>query len=46
MCIRDRPYPSWSLDSKDDWQPPTAYPDDGKRYDWDEDSKAWKEREG
>ena len=44
--IAPQPYPSWALDDKDDWQPPTAYPDDGKRYDWDEDSKAWKEREG
>ena len=43
--IAPQPYPSWSLDSKDDWQPPTAMPDDGKRYAWDEDSKTWKERE-
>jgi len=43
--IAPQPFPSWSLDSNDDWQAPTAMPDDGKLYSWDEDSKAWKERE-
>ena len=43
--IAPQPFPSWSLDSNDDWQAPTAMPDDGKLYYWDEDSKAWKERE-
>ena len=43
--IAPQPYPSWSLDSNDDWQPPSSMPDDGKLYSWDEDSKAWKERE-
>ena len=42
--IEPQPFPSWSLDSNDDWQAPTAVPDDGKIYDWDEDSKSWKER--
>ena len=42
--IAPKPFPSWSLDSKDDWQAPSAMPDDGKLYNWDEDSKAWKER--
>jgi len=42
--IAPKPYPSWALDINDDWQAPTAIPDDGKLYDWDEDSKAWKER--
>ena len=35
------PFPSWSLDSNYDWQPPTPMPDDGKAYYWDEDSLAW-----
>jgi len=43
--IAPQPFPSWALDSNDDWQPPTAMPDDGKKYYWDEDSKAWKEQE-
>ena len=42
--IAPQPYPSLALDSNDDWQAPVAIPDDGKLYDWDEDSKAWKER--
>tara|TARA_R110002051_G_scaffold287925_1_gene350680 strand:+ start:18 stop:392 length:375 start_codon:yes stop_codon:yes gene_type:complete len=39
-----QPYPSWTLD--DDtcrWNPPTAYPDDGKNYNWDEDETKWAE---
>ena len=43
--IAPKPYPSWSLDSNDDWQAPSAMPDDGKMYYWDEDSTSWKERE-
>jgi len=39
--IKAQPYNSWTLDSNDDWQPPTAYPTDGKAYIWDEDSLAW-----
>ena len=35
------PYPSWSLDSNYDWQPPTTKPDDGNAYYWDEDSLTW-----
>ena len=39
-----QPYPSWTLDSDTFfWEPPVAYPDDGKRYQWDEDSTAWVE---
>ena len=37
------PYPSWTLDDNYDWQPPTPKPDDGKPYDWDEDSLTWVE---
>tara|TARA_R110002073_G_scaffold721_4_gene5416 strand:- start:18 stop:347 length:330 start_codon:yes stop_codon:yes gene_type:complete len=43
--ISKQPYPSWVLDSNDDWQAPTATPDDGKMYSWDEDSLAWVEVE-
>ena len=34
---------SWTLDSNHDWQPPTAMPDDGKNYRWNEDTEAWVE---
>tara|TARA_R110000764_G_scaffold200790_1_gene286061 strand:+ start:41 stop:385 length:345 start_codon:yes stop_codon:yes gene_type:complete len=40
-----KPYPSWKLDSSNDWQAPTAKPDDDKMYFWDEDSLAWVEVE-
>ena len=41
--IQPQPYPSWSLDGNDDWQPPVAYPDDGKYYVLDEATQAWDE---
>tara|TARA_R110002096_G_scaffold213944_1_gene401572 strand:+ start:122 stop:478 length:357 start_codon:yes stop_codon:yes gene_type:complete len=42
-----KPYPSWSLNSDTYlWEPPVAYPDDEKRYQWNEDTTAWVEIEG
>ena len=41
--IAPQPYASWELDASDDWQPPTAMPDDDKMYRWDEDTTAWVE---
>ena len=43
--IQPQPYPSWSLDASDDWQAPVAKPDDGKDYNWDEDTTNWVEVE-
>ena len=38
------PFPSWTLDNTTwSWQPPVARPDDGKFYDWNEDTKSWVE---
>jgi hypothetical protein len=39
--IDPSPYPSWVLDSNNDWQAPTQKPDDGKRYYWDEPTLSW-----
>jgi len=39
--IAPQRFPSWALDSNDDWQPPTSMPDNVKKYEWDEDSLAW-----
>ena len=36
-------FPSWSLDENFLWQPPTAKPDDGKDYHWDENTTSWVE---
>ena len=43
--IKAQPFPSWILDGSDDWQPPTALPDDGKRYEWNEATTNWTEIE-
>ena len=39
--IAPKPFPSWALDSNDDWQAPVAMPDDDKMYRWDEDTTNW-----
>ena len=42
--IFPKPYPSWILDEDTcQWDAPTPMPDDGKRYNWDEDTTSWKE---
>jgi hypothetical protein len=39
-----QPYSSWTLDEDTClWAPPTAYPDDGKVYEWNEETTAWVE---
>jgi hypothetical protein len=45
VFIAPQPFPSWNLDGNHDWQPPTPYPTDGKRYYWDEDTLSWVEIE-
>lgn len=42
--VTPQPYPSWTLDSNGDWQPPVPMPIvDGKFYSWNEDTRAWDE---
>ena len=42
--IAPKPYPSWTLvEDTCLWTAPTAYPDDGKFYNWNEDTTSWKE---
>jgi len=44
--IAPQPYPPWTLDDDTcQWNAPTAYPNDGKMYSWDEDNTEWKEIE-
>ena len=43
VFIAPQPYPSWSLDSSFDWQPPTPMPADEAEYVWDEENLNWKE---
>jgi hypothetical protein len=40
VFIAPQPYPSWSLDEKYDWQPPTPRPE-GIGWYWDEDTLIW-----
>ena len=43
--IFPKPYPSWILDEDTcQWDAPTPMPDDGKRYNWDEDNTSWVEK--
>jgi hypothetical protein len=40
--IAPKPYPSWTLvEDTCQWEAPTAMPDDGQAYTWDEDTAAW-----
>ena len=40
--IPPQPFPSWTLvEDTCQWEPPTAYPSDGKEYSWNESSKSW-----
>ena len=43
VFIAPKPFPSWSLDSNTNWQPPVAMPGDGKKYNWDEAGQQWQE---
>ena len=44
--IPPKPFASWVLNEDTClWDAPVAYPTDGKRYVWDEDSGSWKEIE-
>ena len=42
--IPPKPFSSWTLvEDTCLWEAPTAYPDDGKHYSWDEDTTNWTE---
>jgi hypothetical protein len=37
-----QPFPSWTLNEDTcHWNAPTAYPDDGLTYKWNEETKTW-----
>ena len=43
--IPKQPYPSWTLNEDTcRWEPPVVYPDDGKKYFWNEEITNWEER--
>jgi hypothetical protein len=40
--IPPKPYPSWLLNTNTyQWEPPVPYPNDGKQYQWDEETQSW-----
>ena len=41
VFISPQPHPSWILDADFTWNAPTAYPDDGKSYEWNESTTTW-----
>jgi len=43
VFISPQPYPSWTLDTDFTWNAPVAYPTDGLKYVWDEDTTSWVE---
>ena len=44
VFVAPKPFPSWTLDSNHDWQPPVARPAEGM-WSWNEDTQAWDETE-
>ena len=42
--IAEQPFDSWILNEDTcQWEAPASYPNDGKRYEWNEDTTSWKE---
>ena len=42
--IPPQTYPSWTLNEDTcQWEAPSAYPDDGKQYQWNEETTSWDE---
>ena len=40
--ISPKPFASWTLNETTcQWEAPVAYPDDDKRYDWNEETTSW-----
>ena len=43
VFIAPQPFPSWTLDSNYDWQPPTPQPDGDDWY-WNEENQQWEKQ--
>ena len=41
VFVTPQPFPSWSLDSNHDWQPPIPRPLDDGLWAWNEDTQEW-----
>lgn len=42
VFVAPQPFPSWTLDSNHDWQPPVARPEEGV-WSWNEETQTWNE---
>jgi hypothetical protein len=43
VFVCPQPFPSWTIDSSHDWQPPIPEPSDGS-FVWNESNQSWDER--
>lgn len=43
VFVAPQPFPSWTLDSNYDWQPPIPRPINKKAYRWNEEERIWAE---
>lgn len=41
VFIKPQPFDSWILNAEFIWESPVPYPNDGKRYVWNEDTTLW-----
>ena len=41
VFVAPQPYPSWTLDSGYEWQPPTPKPSTGGPFKWSEEELEW-----
>lgn len=41
VFVYPSPFPSWTLDSNHDWQPPIPFPADDNYYEWNETTLNW-----
>ena len=41
VFILPKPYPSWTLNSDNNWEPPIPSPADGQPHIWNEETQQW-----
>lgn len=41
VFILPKPYPSWALNSDNNWEPPIPFPTDGEVHIWNEENQQW-----
>jgi hypothetical protein len=46
VFVSPQPFPSWTLDSNHEWQPPVPMPTDDRMYEWNETEQDWQVHAG